>query len=209
MEAWRRVEVAACEEMPGPTAADLEAIREATFTVEAVKERERVTDHDVAAFVDVLSASAGESGRWIHFGLTSSDVLDTAMALQLRAAGAIVLEGALELADALAERAREHVDTVCVGRTHGVHAEPTTFGIKLAGFAFEARRNAERLSRAFEQCRVGALSGAVGTYSANGPEIEAGVLEKLGLQREPVSTQVVARDRHAELLTAVAIAGAG
>src|SRR5438034_1731092 len=105
MEAWRQVEVAACEEMDGPTEADLDAIRAATFTVDAVKEREEVTDHDVAAFVDVLSASAGDSGRWIHFGLTSSDVLDTALALQLRAAGEIVLAGARELADAFAERA--------------------------------------------------------------------------------------------------------
>jgi adenylosuccinate lyase len=209
MEAWRQVEVAACEEMDGPTPADLEAIREATFTVDAVKEREKVTDHDVAAFVDVLSASAGDSGRWIHFGLTSSDVLDTALALQLRAAGAIVLAGALELSDALAEQAREHVDTVCVGRTHGVHAEPTTFGIKLAGFAFEARRNAERLSRAFEGASVGAVSGAVGNYSATSPEFEARVLARLGLHAEPVSTQVVPRDRHAELLQSIALAGAG
>ena len=209
MEAWRRVEVAACEEMDGPTPEDLEAIRAATFTVEAVKEREQVTDHDVAAFVDVLSASAGESGRWIHFGLTSSDVLDTALALQLRAAGEVVLPGARELADALAERAREHVDTVCVGRTHGVHAEPTTFGIKLAGFAFEARRNAERLERAFADAAVGAVSGAVGTYSATSPEFERRVLARLGLHAEPVSTQVVPRDRHAELLQAIALAGAG
>jgi adenylosuccinate lyase len=209
LEAWRQVEVAACEEMDGPTPADLEAIREATFTLDAVKEREKVTDHDVAAFVDVLSASAGDSGRWIHFGLTSSDVLDTALALQLRAAGAIVLAGALELSDALAEQAREHVDTVCVGRTHGVHAEPTTFGIKLAGFAFEARRNAERLSRAFEGASVGAVSGAVGNYSATSPEFEARVLARLGLHAEPVSTQVVPRDRHAELLQAIALAGAG
>src|SRR5215475_7726002 len=157
MTAWRDVEVAAAEALEdGPTPEDLEAIRGATFTVEAVKEREKVTDHDVAAFVDVLSASAGDSGRWIHFGLTSSDVLDTALALQLRAAGEIVVEGARELADALAERAREHVDTVCVGRTHGVHAEPTTFGIKLAGFAFEARRNAQRLQAAFADASVGA-----------------------------------------------------
>jgi adenylosuccinate lyase len=209
MEAWRRVEVAACEETDGPTPEDLEAIRAATFTVEAVKEREQVTDHDVAAFVDVLSASAGESGRWIHFGLTSSDVLDTALALQLRAAGEVVLPGARELADALAERAREHVDTVCVGRTHGVHAEPTTFGIKLAGFAFEARRNAERLERAFADAAVGAVSGAVGTYSATSPEFERRVLARLGLHAEPVSTQVVPRDRHAELLQAIALAGAG
>jgi adenylosuccinate lyase len=209
MEAWRRVEVAACEEMPGPTAGDLEAIRAATFTVQDVQERERVTDHDVAAFVDVLSASAGPSGRWIHFGLTSSDVLDTALALQLRAAGEVVLAGSRELVAVLAERAREHVDTVCVGRTHGVHAEPTTFGIKLAGFAFEAHRNAERLQDAFAQASVGALSGAVGTYSATDPDFEARVLARLGLAAEPVSTQVVPRDRHAELLQAIALAGAG
>ena len=208
MEAWRRVEVAACEAMAGPTEAELEQIRAAAFTVQAVQAREAVTDHDVAAFVDVLSASAGDAGRWIHFGLTSSDVLDTATALQLRSAGEIVLRGARELVAALAERAREHVDTVCVGRTHGVHAEPTTFGIKLAGFAMEAQRNAERLERAFAQVSVGAISGAVGTYSATSPEFELKVLAQLGLEREPVSTQVVARDRHAELLQAIALAGA-
>ncbi len=209
MEAWRQVEVAACEAMDGPTELELGAIRAATFTVEAVQERERITDHDVAAFVDVLSASAGDAGRWIHFGLTSSDVLDTAAALQLRAAGEIVLTGARELVVALSERAREHVDTVCVGRTHGVHAEPTTFGVKLAGFAMEAQRNVERLERAFAQVSVGAVSGAVGTYSATSPEFELEVLGRLGLQREPVSTQVVARDRHAELLQAISLAGAG
>jgi adenylosuccinate lyase len=209
MEAWRRVEVAACEEMPGPAPEDLEAIRSATFTVEAVREREKITDHDVAAFVDVLSESAGPSGRWIHFGLTSSDVLDTALALQLRAAGEVVLAGADELVRTLAERAREHVHTVCAGRTHGVHAEPTTFGIKLAGFAFEAHRNAERLREAFAQASVGALSGAVGTYSATDPDFEARVLARLGLAAEPVSTQVVPRDRHAALLQAIALAGAG
>jgi adenylosuccinate lyase len=209
MEAWRRVEVAACEEMPGLGADELAAIRAATFTVEAVKERERITDHDVAAFVDVLSESAGPAGRFIHYGLTSSDVLDTALALQLRAAGEVVLAGAEELVRVLAERAREHVDTVCVGRTHGVHAEPTTFGIKLAGFAFEAHRNAERLRDAFAQASVGALSGAVGTYAATDPDFEARVLARLGLAAEPVSTQVVPRDRHAALLQAIALAGAG
>jgi adenylosuccinate lyase len=209
MEAWRRVEVAACEEMDGPTEAELGAIRAATFTVDAVQERERVTDHDVAAFVDVLQASAGDAGRWIHFGLTSSDVLDTALALQLRAAGEHVVAGARELVAVLAARAREHVDTVCVGRTHGVHAEPTTFGIKLAGFAFEAARNADRLERAFAQAATGALSGAVGTYAATSPAFEVRVLERLGLAREPVSTQVVPRDRHAELVQAIALAGAG
>jgi adenylosuccinate lyase len=216
METWRRVEVAACEELPallgdgeGPSASELEAIGAASFTVEAVNERERVTDHDVAAFVDVLSASAGKAGRWIHFGLTSSDVLDTALALQLQAAGGIVVPGERALVQALANRAREHVDTLCVGRTHGVQAEPTTFGIKLAGFAFEAHRNALRLQAAFEQTAVGAISGAVGTYAATSPDFERRVLERLGLRREDVSTQVVARDRHAQLLSAIALAGAG
>jgi adenylosuccinate lyase len=216
MESWRRVEVAACEELPallgeadGPTEAELQAIRAATFTVEAVQERERVTDHDVAAFVDVLGASAGDAGRWIQYGLTSSDVLDTALALQLEAVGEVVVAGAHALVAALDARAVEHVDTLCVGRTHGVHAEPTTFGIKLAGFAFEALRNARRLERAFAQVAVGAISGAVGTYAATSPEFEQRVLARLGLAREDVSTQVVARDRHAELLGAIALAGAG
>src|SRR4051794_21810554 len=209
MEAWRRVEVAACEEMSGPTAEDLEGIRAATFTVEAVKERERITDHDVAAFVDVLSASAGPGGRWIHYGLTSSDVLDTALGLQLQRAGVPILSGARELAGALATRAREFADLICVGRTHGVHAEPTSFGLKLAGFALEADRNRRRLERAFEQAAVGAISGAVGTYASHSPAYEARVLERLDLRGEPVSTQVVPRDRHAELLQAIALAGAG
>ena len=124
MDAWRDVEVAAAEALDGPTEADLEAIRAATFTVDAVQEREKVTDHDVAAFVDELAASAGPAGRWIHFGLTSSDVLDTALALQLRRAGEPILAGAREYAATLAERAREHADTLCVGRTHGTTSSP-------------------------------------------------------------------------------------
>jgi len=215
METWRQVEVAACEELPGllgdggPDEGALQAIRAATFTVAAVDERERLTDHDMAAFVDVLAASAGEAGRWIHFGLTSSDVLDTALALQLHAVGEVVLSGARALVAALAARAREHEGTLCVGRTHGVHAEPTSFGIKLAGFAFEADRNATRLQRAFDQVAVGAISGAVGTYAATSPDFEQRVLARLDLRREDVSTQVDARDRHAELLGAIALAGAG
>src|ERR687893_2721184 len=209
MTAWRDVEVAAAEALDGPTEVELQAIRTATFTVEAVKEREQVTDHDVAAFVDVLGASAGEAGRWIHYGLTSSDVLDTALALQLRRAGDVIVPGARAVAAALAERAREHAHTLCVGRTHGVHAEPTSFGLKLAGFAFEAHRNAQRLERAFAQAATGAISGAVGTYAALGPDYERRVLERLGLPAEPVSTQVVPRDRHAELVQAIALAGAG
>jgi adenylosuccinate lyase len=208
-EAMRRVEVAACEEMDGPTEDELDAIRAATFTVDEIAERERVTDHDTAAFVDVLAASAGYGGRWIHHGLTASDVLDTGLALQIKAVGELILPDSRALVGVFAARAREHVHTLCAGRTHGVHAEPTTFGIKLAGFAFEAHRNAERLERAFAQAGVGAISGAVGTYSATSPQFEERVLARLGLEREPVSTQVVARDRHAELLSAIALAGAG
>ena len=213
LSTWLEVELAvvdALAERGEVPSSDAATVREhASFTVDAVRERERVTDHDVAAFVDVVATSVGEAGRWVHHGLTSSDVLDTALALQLRAAGEICLAGARAYRDALAERAREHRGTLCVGRTHGVHAEPTTFGVKLAGFSFEAQRSLERLERAFAGVAVGALSGAVGTYSANGPEIEAMVLGRLGLAREDVSTQVVARDRHAELLTAIALAGAG
>ena len=213
LDCWLVVELAAIDvlaEMGIVPADDAAAIRDrASFTVEAVKEREKVTDHDVAAFVDVVAGSVGEAGRWVHHGLTSSDVLDTALALQLTAAGLQLIGGARDYRDALIVKAREHRDTLCVGRTHGVHAEPTTFGVKLAGFAFEAHRNLRRLERAVEQSSVGALSGAVGTYATNGPEFEARVLERLGLGRESVSTQVVARDRHAELLGAVSIAGAG
>ena len=163
-EAIRRVEVAACEEMDGPTQADLEAIRAATFTVEAVNERERVTDHDTAAFVDVLSASAGEPGRWIHYGLTSSDVVDTGMALQIKAVGELILPESRALVEVLAAKARAHRHTLCAGRTHGVHAEPTTFGIKMAGLAFEAHRNfgevAVRLKR--KTCELDPEGGRLG-----------------------------------------------
>ena len=208
-EAMRQVEVAACEELHGPTPEELEAIRAATFTVEEINARERVTEHDTAAFVDVLAASAGPAGRWLHYGLTSSDVLDTGLALQLRAVGDLVLPDSRRLVEVLAARAREHAQTLTVGRTHGIHAEPTTFGIKLASFAFEAERNARRLERAFAQVSVGAISGAVGTYASTSPDFEQRVLARLGLEPEPVSTQVVARDRHAELLQAIALAGAG
>ena len=207
--AMREVEVAAAAELEGPTEAELEAIRASTFTVDAINEREKVTDHDTAAFVDVLAASAGPAGRWIHFGLTSSDVVDTGLALQLKRAGALLVPAARTLAWELAEKAREHAGTLCVGRTHGVHAEPTSFGLKLGGYAMEAHRNAERLQRAFAQAATGAISGAVGTYATLGPAYEARVLARLGLAHEAISTQVVPRDRHAELLSALALAGAG
>jgi adenylosuccinate lyase len=213
LDTWLQVELAvvdALAEQGLVPAEDAAQLRErASFSADAVREREQVTDHDVAAFVDVVAQSVGDAGRWVHHGLTSSDVLDTALALQLSQAGLILAGGAADYRDALIRRAREHAATLCVGRTHGIHAEPTTFGVKLAGFAFEAQRNFERLERAVEGVSVGALSGAVGTYSANGPEIEAAVLARLGLAREDVSTQVVPRDRHAELLEAIALAGAG
>ncbi|MET0824084.1 MAG: lyase family protein, partial [Solirubrobacterales bacterium] len=185
MRGWLEVELAATDawaaqgKVPPEDAA---ACRErASFTVEAVKERERETNHDVAAFVDVVAASIGEPGRWIHYGLTSSDVLDTALGLQLVEAGLIIVNGATAYRDALVARAREHAETLCVGRTHGVHAEPTTFGLRLAGFAFEADRNLFRLTNAFEQLAYGKLSGAVGTYASVPPAVEAKVMKNLGL----------------------------
>jgi adenylosuccinate lyase len=213
MEGWLEVELAATDAWAaeGVVPADAaSACRErAAFTVEAVNERERETGHDVAAFVDVVAGSIGEEGRWIHYGLTSSDVLDTALALRLREAGEIVVASARAYRDALIERAFEHRDTLTVGRTHGIHAEPTTFGLRLAGFAFEADRNVQRLRDAFEQVAVGKLSGAVGTYASVPPTVERRVMEALGLQAEAVSTQVVPRDRHAVLLAQIAVAGAG
>jgi adenylosuccinate lyase len=213
MEAWLAVELAATEAWVAEGAVPAEAAeasrRLATFTVEAVEERERTTGHDVAAFVDVVADSIGEEGRWIHYGLTSSDVLDTGLALQLTEVGEIITSGATRYRDALIERAFEHRGTLSAGRTHGVHAEPTTFGLRLASFAFEADRNLERLRRAFEGAAVGKLSGAVGTYASVPPAVEERVMEALGLTAEPVSTQVVPRDRHAALAEAIALAGAG
>ena len=213
LDTWLEVELAATDALVEEgivPAEDAAACRErASFTVEAVNERERTTNHDVAAFVDVVSESIGEPGRWLHYGLTSSDVLDTALGLQLAAAGEIVVAGARAFRDALIVKAREHAGTICVGRTHGVHAEPTTFGLRLAGFAFEAHRNYVRLSDAFEQARVGKMSGAVGTYASLPPSVEERVMERLGLRREDASTQVVPRDRHAVILARIAIAGAG
>ena len=213
MQAWLEVELAATEAWAEEGVVPKEAAKacreRASFTVAAVEERERTTGHDVAAFVDVVADSIGEEGRWLHYGLTSSDVLDTALAIQMREAGEIVTAGARAYRDALIVRAREHERTLCVGRTHGVHAEPTTFGLRLAGFAFEADRNLARVENAFEQVTVGKLSGAVGTYASVPPSVEARVMERLGLAREDVATQVVPRDRHAVVVARLAIAGAG
>jgi adenylosuccinate lyase len=170
-----------------------------------VAELERETNHDVAAFVDAVAESLGEDGRWFHFGLTSSDVLDTALALTVQDAGALVLEGLDRAFRAVVKRAEEHRDTLCMGRTHGVHAEPTTFGLKLAVWAFGLDRDRARVARAVAGLRVGKLSGAVGQYAAIDPEVERIACERLGLDPAPSSTQILQRDRHAELLSALAL----
>ena len=169
-----------------------------------VAELEAETQHDVAAFVDAVAEQLGEHGRLFHYGLTSSDVLDTALALQLGEAGAAVLAGPDQALRAVIRRANEHRETLTIGRTHGVHAEPTT-GLKLAGWAFALERDRVRVSRALDGVRVGKLSGAVGTYSASDPEVERIACERLGLEAAPSSTQILQRDRHAELLNALAL----
>jgi adenylosuccinate lyase len=175
---------------------------------ERLAELEATLNHDTAAFVDAVAETLGPEGRWFHHGLTSSDVVDTGLALQLQEAGTLLLEDVEEALDAVIARAAEHRKTLCIGRTHGVHAEPTTFGLKLAGWAFELERERERLAEALEGMRVGKLSGAVGTYAATDPELERLACERLGLRPEPVSTQVLPRDRHAALLAALALLAA-
>jgi adenylosuccinate lyase len=206
---WLEIELLAVEaraELGQVPVADARACRErASFSVEAVGEREEITRHDVASFVDVVASSIGPEGRWVHFGLTSSDVLDTGLALQLRAAADILLADLERLLAALKGRALEHRDTVCMGRSHGVHAEPTSFGHKLAVFAFQLDRDRERLRRAREAVSVGAISGAVGTYASVDPRIEELVCTRLGLRPAEASTQVIQRDRHAEYLAALAV----
>ena len=172
---------------------------------ERVAEVERETNHDVAAFVDAVAETLGPDGRWFHFGLTSSDVLDTALSLSVQEAGTLVLDGVDRAFRAVVARAEEHRETLCMGRTHGVHAEPTTFGLKLAGWAFTLERDRVRLEHALSGLRVGKLSGAVGQYAAIDPEVERIACERLGLEPAPSSTQVIQRDRHAELLTSLAV----
>ena len=175
-------------------------------TPERVAELERETNHDVAAFVDAVASTLGDDGRWFHFGLTSSDVLDTALSLMLQEAGAGILAGIDRAFDVVVARAEEHRETLCMGRTHGVHAEPTTFGLKLAGWAFALDRDRERVTRAIDGVRVGKLSGAVGQYAAIDPEVERIACERVGLEPAPSSTQILQRDRHAEVLSALALA---
>ena len=172
---------------------------------ERVAELEQTTNHDVAAFVDAVAETLGADGRWFHYGLTSSDVLDTALSLAVQDAGALILDGLARAFLGVVARAEEHRETVCIGRTHGVHAEPTTFGLKLSGWAFAIERDRVRVEHALAGLRVGKLSGAVGQYAAVDPEVERIACERLGLEPAPTSTQILARDRHAELLTTLAI----
>jgi len=212
LERWLAVELAALEAWARlgvvPTAA-VERIRATAVAPDParVAEIERTTNHDVAAFVDAVAEQLGEDGRWFHFGLTSSDVLDTALSLAVQDAGALVLEGLERAFRVVVARAEEHRDTLCMGRTHGVYAEPTTFGLKLVGWAFTLDRERSRIEGALEGLRVGKLSGAVGQYAAIDPEVERIACEQLGLDAAPSSTQILQRDRHAELLGALALLG--
>jgi adenylosuccinate lyase len=210
LERWFEVELAALDawaELGTIPAGEASLVRrDARVPSPArVAEIERTTDHDVAAFVDAVAETLGPEGRWVHYGLTSSDVVDTALALQIRDGGALVTAAIERAIGSVASRAEEHRRTVCIGRSHGIHAEPTTFGWKLAGWAFELDRARVRLAAALESCRVGQLSGTVGTYAAIDPEVERIACERLQLEPDPVSTQVIARDRHAELLSALAV----
>ena len=210
---WLDVELAALEGWVEAGVVPADAVAEITAgaappSPERVAEIEEQTHHDVAAFVDAVAEQLGTSGRWFHYGLTSSDVVDTALAMQIRDAGALILTGLDRAFAAVVTLAEEHRETVQIGRTHGIHAEPTTFGLKLAGWAFELDRNRARLEHALEGMRVGKLSGAVGTYSATDPEVERVACERLGLEPAPSSTQILQRDRHAELLSALAVTAA-
>lgn len=206
---WLDVEIAACEvhaEMGTIPADAVEVIkRKACFDVERINEIERTTRHDVIAFTTALAENIGPESRFVHYGLTSSDVVDTANALLMREAADVLLRDLDQLGDALRRRAFEHKDTLMMGRTHGVHAEVTTFGLVLALYYADNERNKERLRRARDIVSVGKISGAVGTFAHLDPEVEERVCKKLGLKPAPISTQVIQRDRHAEYLSTLAI----
>jgi len=210
LASWLEVELAATAawaelRIVPPEAAKALAERAEAPSPERVAELEATLHHDTAAFVDAVAERLGPEGRWFHYGLTSSDVVDTALALQVRDAGRLILDDVDRAHAAVVARAEEHKHTIQMGRTHGVHAEPTTFGLKLLGWAFELDRGRARIARALEGMRVGKLSGAVGTYAATDPELERIACERLGLEPAPTSTQILQRDRHAELLCALAV----
>jgi len=211
-ETWLEVELAATDAMADAGLVPPEAARElrarAAFDVARIEEIEQITQHDVIAFTTAVAEKVGPAARWLHFGLTSSDVVDTAQALQMRQACALIVKDLAGLMEAVRERAEEHRRTPMIGRTHGVHAEPMTLGIKLALWYAELQRDLDRVLRARDIVSVGKLSGAVGTFAHLDPEIEARVCARLGLEPAPVASQVIQRDRHAELLSALAITAA-
>ena len=211
-ETWLDVELAAADAMaeagiiPPDAARDLRA--RAAFDIDRIEQIEQTTQHDVIAFTTAVAEKVGPSARWLHFGLTSSDVIDTAQALQMREAAGLIVKGIAGLMEAVRERAEEHRRTPMIGRTHGVHAEPMTLGVKLALWYAELQRDLDRVLRAKEIVSVGKISGAVGTFAHLDPAIEARVCERLDLTPAPVSSQVIQRDRHAELMMALAITAA-
>jgi adenylosuccinate lyase len=211
-ETWLLVETAAAEAMAAAGIVPADAAREirerGAFDIDRIEEIERTTEHDVIAFTTAVAEKVGPSARWLHFGMTSSDVIDTAQALQMREACGVILADLDALSEAIRDRAFEHRHTPMIGRTHGVHAEPMTFGLKLARWYAEVARDIERVRRARQATSVGKLSGAVGTFAHLPPSIEADVCRRLGLEPAPVSSQVIQRDRHAELLAALAITAA-
>ena len=211
-ESWLAVELAATDTMAEAGIVPAEAARElrdkAGFDIARIDEIEQTTQHDVIAFTTAVAERVGPAARWLHFGLTSSDVVDTALALQMREACDLILEDLAALAAAIKARAFEHKRTPMMGRTHGVHAEPMTLGLKLALWYAEVQRDIVRVRRAREAVNVGKVSGAVGTFAHLPPEIEAGVCQRLGLVPAPIATQVIQRDRHAELMTTLAITAA-
>jgi adenylosuccinate lyase len=211
-ETWLEVELAAADAMAQAGLVPADAARElrakAAFDVARIEEIEQTTQHDVIAFTTAVAEKVGPAARWLHFGLTSSDVVDTAQALQMREACDLILTDLSTLLEAVRGRAEEHRRTPMIGRTHGVHAEPMTFGLKLALWYAELQRDVERVQRARQVVSVGKISGAVGTFAHLDPSIEASVCARLGLQPAPVSSQIIQRDRHAELMSALAITGA-
>ena len=211
-DTWLKIEILACEaraEMGEIPKSDVDTIKQkADFDIKRILEIEETTKHDVIAFLTNVAEYVGPEARHIHYGMTSSDILDTTLSYQMKTAGELLLKRLLDLKEALKQRAIEHKNTVCVGRSHGIHAEPTTMGLKFALWFEETKRNIERLQRAIDIIGVGQISGAVGTFEHLSPKVEEYVCTKMGLKPAPVSTQVIQRDRHAEFLTTLAIIGA-
>ncbi|MCL2063350.1 MAG: adenylosuccinate lyase [Candidatus Cloacimonetes bacterium] len=210
-QSWLEVELAVCKAMNKigliPDADLQNILTKAQFDTEKIDEIESNTKHDVIAFLTNVAEFVGESSRWLHFGMTSSDMLDTALALQCRKAGVLILQSLKELCNSLKKRAIEFKDTLCIGRSHGIHAEPTSFGLKFVLWYDEMNRNIERIEQAIERISVGKISGAVGNFAHISPEVEILTCEYLGLKPSKISTQIIQRDTHAEFLTTIALIG--